>query len=459
MGNMGKIDKMWNEQTSEQVNQPTVNTHATPINEAMPINEANVTVNLLRVLSKVNDLPINTKNVTKKITGGDVFKYKEPGNVGVEKTLKQLLAYGWIAKDDGYAILPYLSVATLKEILDYQKLNKTGLKPELISRIKGRINPEYITNFTDKEIFVITPAGKEVMGHFKHFYWAETHRYLLPYDRYDGRNLDSSYFMKHPDVVPYDYLLQYFDKEPDKLSSLYTHSERYEEAFFQKLTHVTYKLWTVLEKCRVGDELSYLEIHGWEVSNGWEVSTGNGQSSKLNSLYNQANITDEALDNYLQMLFETLDQEQLVERLKMPKPLAKLDYITIDQYKTIMTMMCKGDMLQSKEYLDTLSADIREANWYPRDEAQQARFSSGDWLDEETYREQFPKYEPPTLEEYIDYVLHTLPIPPMDDEEISEDDLEDEKPDATNVEVICKMIETFEKDEIQQIIKHLEGFL
>ncbi|MGX7029783.1 hypothetical protein ACWN8B_00165 [Vagococcus zengguangii] len=268
----------------------------------------------------------------------------------------------------------------------------------------------------------------------------------MPNYRDNGINIDSTYFIKNPYVNPADFLISYFDKEPYKLSILYYNQGNYKQSYYEKLKDITYNLWASLEKTRAGDEMTYIGTHGWY------ISTGDAQSIPVHSIYNQLSIPTDELELFLHTFYHEFDKEMISNRPEMTKPLSKLAYISFEQYKQIMRLMSEGDIPTMDELFKELSAGIREKNGYSRNEATRAHYWDGRWIDDETYQQDLAPKELPGLDELVENVLGVLPG--GDIYWGNEDDF-----DTTKVEVICKVVESFEKEEIQKVIDYLQGLI
>lgn len=111
-------------------------------------------------------------------------------------------------------ILKHLTVVEMKVILKAISQPVTGTRDVLINRIETHASDEDINNNTDKNCFVLTELGLEVLEKYKNVLWIHKNkRDIFRYPLFYESKFDEYYFMNHWDLDPPNTIIDYYESE------------------------------------------------------------------------------------------------------------------------------------------------------------------------------------------------------------------------------------------------------
>src|SRR5699024_4900791 len=201
-------------------------------------------------------------------------------------------------------ILKHLTVVEMKVILKAISQPVTGTRDVLINRIETHASDEDINNNTDKNCFVLTELGLEVLEKYKNVLWIHKNkRDIFRYPLFYESKFDEYYFMNHWDLDPPNTIIDYYESENSGIvARIYQIENNPEKSFLYGLRKLTEEINLQLEKCK--------EV-GW-----FNTSAGLGEFLSLNTspelgeplssktIFNGLNISDDNFEDILKYIYD-----------------------------------------------------------------------------------------------------------------------------------------------------------
>jgi len=201
-------------------------------------------------------------------------------------------------------ILKHLTVVEMKVILKAISQPVTGTRDVLINRIETHASDEDINNNTDKNCFVLTELGLEVLEKYKNVLWIHKNkRDIFRYPLFYESKFDEYYFMNHWDLDPPNTIIDYYESENSGIvARIYQIENNPEKSFLYGLRKLTEEINLQLEKCK--------EV-GW-----FNTSAGLGEFLSLNTspelgeplssktIFKGLNISDDNFEDILKYIYD-----------------------------------------------------------------------------------------------------------------------------------------------------------
>ena len=201
-------------------------------------------------------------------------------------------------------ILKHLTVVEMKVILKAISQPVTGTRDVLINRIETHASDEDINNNTDKNCFVLTELGLEVLEKYKNVLWIHKNkRDIFRYPLFYESKFDEYYFMNHLDLDPPNTIIDYYESENSGIvARIYQIENNPEKSFLYGLRKLTEEINLQLEKCK--------EV-GW-----FNTSAGLGEFLSLNTspelgeplssktIFKGLNISDDNFEDILKYIYD-----------------------------------------------------------------------------------------------------------------------------------------------------------
>ncbi|HDE7580255.1 MULTISPECIES: SAP domain-containing protein [Staphylococcus] len=201
-------------------------------------------------------------------------------------------------------ILKHLTVAELKVILRSMAKSVSGTRDVLINRIKRHATDEDIGNNTDKNCFVLTELGLEVLEKYKNVLWIHKNkRDIFRYPLFYESKFDEYYFMSHWDLDPPSTIIDYYEsKNSGIVARIYQIENNPEKSFLYGLRKLTEEINLQLEKCKEVGWFNTSAGLGEFLSLTASPVLGEPLSSK--TIFKGLNIDDDNLEDILKYVYD-----------------------------------------------------------------------------------------------------------------------------------------------------------
>lgn len=201
-------------------------------------------------------------------------------------------------------ILKHLTVVEMKVILKAISQPVTGTRDVLINRIETHASDEDINNNTDKNCFVLTELGLEVLEKYKNVLWIHKNkRDIFRYPLFYESKFDEYYFMNHWDLDPPNTIIDYYEsKNSGIVARIYQIENNPEKSFLYGLRKLTEEINLQLEKCKEVGWFNTSAGLGEFLSLGTSPELGEPLSTK--TIFKGLNISDENFEDILKYIYD-----------------------------------------------------------------------------------------------------------------------------------------------------------